>query len=368
VERLSRRDLRALVEFAAGLHDRHELDGLADYVLGRLPVLVRSEVTAYNEINPRRHRILWRDEPSTATLVPDGRQAFERHMHEHPLIAHYQRTGYDGVMKISDFLTLRQFRRTGLYQEFFARFDGGDYQIVARLPALSPLVVGISLNRDRVDFTERDRLVMELVRPHVTQAYRTAAAVTGLRETLSLVGRGLDQLGRGLIVSTRDGRVRLATEQARRWLGEYLDPGGRPWAGRRLPERLQTWLRRQIAGLASLSDAPTAPEPLALAREDRLLVVRLVLEPGQCLLLLEERAAAAPARRLEACGLTRREAEVLAWVAEGKSNGEIGAILGARRRTVSKHLERVFAKLGVETRTAAAVRALEALGRPARER
>jgi DNA-binding CsgD family transcriptional regulator len=88
-------------------------------------------------------------------------------------------------------------------------------------------------------------------------------------------------------------------------------------------------------------------------------VVRLVLDAGQCLLLLEEHGTAVDGRRLEAWGLTAREAEVLAWVAEGKTNGEIGAILGARRRTVSKHLERVFAKLGVETRTAAAARARE---------
>lgn len=62
--------------------------------------------------------------------------------------------------------------------------------------------------------------------------------------------------------------------------------------------------------------------------------------------------------KLESLGLTPREAEVLAWVAEGKSNGTIGAILGISPRTVQKHLERTFHKLGVETRTAAAAQAL----------
>ncbi|VUZ84201.1 LuxR family two component transcriptional regulator [Candidatus Methylomirabilis lanthanidiphila] len=57
-------------------------------------------------------------------------------------------------------------------------------------------------------------------------------------------------------------------------------------------------------------------------------------------------------------GLTRREVEVLTWVAGGKSNTEIGLILGTSPRTVGKHLEHIFEKLGVETRTAAAVRAL----------
>ena len=55
-----------------------------------------------------------------------------------------------------------------------------------------------------------------------------------------------------------------------------------------------------------------------------------------------------------ACKLTAREAEVLYWVAKGKTNRDIGDILGTSPRTVTKHLEHVFEKLGVETRTAAA--------------
>ena len=52
--------------------------------------------------------------------------------------------------------------------------------------------------------------------------------------------------------------------------------------------------------------------------------------------------------------LTLREAEVLYWVVKGKTNRDIGDILGSSPATVKKHLEHVFAKLGVETRTAAA--------------
>lgn len=54
-------------------------------------------------------------------------------------------------------------------------------------------------------------------------------------------------------------------------------------------------------------------------------------------------------------GLTRREVEVLTWVTDGKTNAEIGQILGTSPRTVQKHLEHIFEKLGVETRTAAAM-------------
>jgi DNA-binding NarL/FixJ family response regulator len=64
---------------------------------------------------------------------------------------------------------------------------------------------------------------------------------------------------------------------------------------------------------------------------------------------------------LEALGLTPREAEVLLWVAQGKSNGEIATILGATENTVKKHLQNMFEKLGVDSRHTATVRALEVL-------
>lgn len=62
--------------------------------------------------------------------------------------------------------------------------------------------------------------------------------------------------------------------------------------------------------------------------------------------------------------LTPRVAEVLLWVAQGKTNGDIATILGISESTVKKHLLEIFAQLGVETRSAATLRALEALGSP----
>ena len=66
-------------------------------------------------------------------------------------------------------------------------------------------------------------------------------------------------------------------------------------------------------------------------------------------------------KRLEALGLTEREAEVLLWVAQGKSNGDIAILLGMAEKTVRKHMGNIFEKLGVEGRNAATVRALEVL-------
>jgi len=68
--------------------------------------------------------------------------------------------------------------------------------------------------------------------------------------------------------------------------------------------------------------------------------VALALDPAQ--------------RRLSVAALTPRETEVLSWLAKGKTNRDIADILGMSPRTVNKHLEHIFEKLGVETRTAAA--------------
>jgi DNA-binding CsgD family transcriptional regulator len=78
-------------------------------------------------------------------------------------------------------------------------------------------------------------------------------------------------------------------------------------------------------------------------------------EAGEWMLILQEESAQAVMDELSAAlGLTAREAEVLYWAMQGKINRDIGDILGSSPMTVKKHLERIYAKLGVETRTAAA--------------
>ncbi len=83
---------------------------------------------------------------------------------------------------------------------------------------------------------------------------------------------------------------------------------------------------------------------------------------GELLFRVSDGAAASPAERLQArLQLTAREAEVLNWLAQGKSNRDIGTILSLSPRTVNKHLEQIYVKLEVENRTAAAVLAIRAI-------
>jgi len=106
-------------------------------------------------------------------------------------------------------------------------------------------------------------------------------------------------------------------------------------------------------------------QPLVATRDATQLIARMVPRGGQTLILLEEQHRWIPAEPLRSLGLTRRESEVLAWVAGGKTSADI-TILGTSRRAVEKHLEHIYPKLGVETRTAAAARALAHLASPTR--
>ena len=132
-----------------------------------------------------------------------------------------------------------------------------------------------------------------------------------------------------------------------------------------LPEPIAGWVDQALANRSLVSRGIADPiAPLVLRRGDQYLAIRLVADHGrgQHLLLMEESPMNTPPDLLLGLGLTPREAEVLAWVAQGKTNRETGMILGLSTRTVQKHLERVFTKLGVESRTAAILKALQ-LGR-----
>ena len=105
---------------------------------------------------------------------------------------------------------------------------------------------------------------------------------------------------------------------------------------------------------------PVAPDELATA-------VRARLRRAEATATAAGPARSTPGREataadLEPLGLTPREAEVLFWVARGKTNDEIATVLGIGLTTVKKHLESTFAKLGVENRTTAAAMALEQMG------
>jgi CheY-like chemotaxis protein/DNA-binding CsgD family transcriptional regulator len=139
-------------------------------------------------------------------------------------------------------------------------------------------------------------------------------------------------------------RLTWQTPLARRWLPEYFEalPG-------EVPAPLLAWLQGAAEGRET--------RPLSSARGAKQLQCTLqgrTPDDDWLVVLREVSDAATVEATMQALGLTLRESEVLYWVVKGKTNRDIGDILGSSPATVKKHLERVYEKLGVETRTAAA--------------
>lgn len=212
-----------------------------------LPDLIGADLTTLSTCDlDTGHRAVVSDLPGA--ISRRAIEVFDHYLHVHPLVREHGRNPAAVTRRIDDLLPDSAFRRTALFNEYYRKI-GIDHVMAVPIHVDRRFLVGFVLNRSRMGFSDRDRDLAEVVRPHLANLYRLGVAREGVRH---------------------------------------------------LP-----------------ADAPFDP------------------------------AAAL---------LTAREREVLDWVAAGKTNRDIAAILGASPRTVEKHLERIYEKLGVETRTAAVMR------------
>jgi DNA-binding CsgD family transcriptional regulator len=130
--------------------------------------------------------------------------------------------------------------------------------------------------------------------------------------------------------------------------------------GRESDHRLPRVLLRWLQGYSTGHGLRTPPWITEIGEQQ--LSVRITGREDGCFqLLLEEKTNTSSPNRLETLGLTPREAEVLHWIMRGKTNSDIATILKCETATVMKHAERIFSKLHVETRTAAAAMAFEVM-------
>jgi DNA-binding CsgD family transcriptional regulator len=279
------------------------------------------------------------------------------HIPDNPFIIYRKRTGDAGAVRLSDLTTARTFRETALYREFYRPLHV-QHSMACALRLDQRELAAIALYRMGSDFSERDRLCLDLLRPHLVTLRRNAEAIARTRKDLTLVTRAVEARVQGFLIIDREGRIRRATEGAERWIKHYF--GAAPRADQ-LPTTLHEWVRSQVRARGRADADRTVPQPLSVERDQRRLTVRLVSQSPDAILLLDETATRVEPAVLVQLGLSSREAEVLAWAASGKTTPVIAGLLHISPRTVQTHLERVYRKLGVDTRTAAAGRALEAM-------
>jgi DNA-binding CsgD family transcriptional regulator len=325
-------------------------------VVAALARCVVCDTVAYVRVDPGAKSFELTAWPQDAFDDMDRHEVFALHVRDHPLVKHFRDARDARAWSPFDLVTPEAFRQTALYRKIYQPL-GIEYQLAMLLPNPAPGTYAIVLHRSNEDFSDEERQALELLWPHLIQASRNVRSFSRLRDGGTV--RSLME-GRGIIVLDRDCNVELCTEQARLWLTRYCAETF--LRGKiELPEKVAKWVADQLADTSPARAIPERSrlEPLTLFRGDNFLTIRMVVDTGrgQHLLILEEETLNAPPIALEGLGLTQREAEVLAWVAQGKSNPEVGIILGMSARTVQKHLEHVFEKLGVESRTAAILRA-----------
>jgi DNA-binding CsgD family transcriptional regulator len=274
-------------------------------------------------------------------------QVFNHYVDQHPLATALLKDRVRHSVKIADFTTLRQWQRSDLWNNFF-RLENLNYQLI--FFSYGQRQVGMSLNRSTRDFSEEERSMLNLLGPHFGRAYQTSSLFSHLSEAA-------EGNGQAWLVVDGSGRILFETGKAVHWLVEYFGHNGT------LPMQIRDWLKQRASGLEDSNRLALPLRDFSIQRGPKRLTVRSLSAPQapEHRLILTETSEEPDADSLQRLGLTKREAEVLFWVSLGKRNSEIAEILGARSRTISKHVEKILCKLCVETRTAAAKMAAEVL-------
>jgi DNA-binding CsgD family transcriptional regulator len=274
-------------------------------------------------------------------MFDGGADAFACYVHQNPLVSHFGRTGDSRALCISDFMTRRQLHTTELY-DYVYREVGVEYQLAVTLP--SPVhpaeMIGLTLSRGSRDFSIAERELLDLLGPHLRATLHRLS--DGAMARAMLAAAEQDESCWIVLVSANGTVVRstAASEAALE-----LAPG------RRVPHALRAWL----AGERRASE---------LDAEGHRVKVQLVANalPGVNALRLSPIDDLPDGAGLRALGLTDRQADVLALAVREHSSPRIAQTLGLSRRTVEKHFEGIYARLGVGNRAEAIVCALTDVG------
>lgn len=352
MENLSHKEILTLNEVIGDLYSLRDLMTFHFQALQLLRKAVRVDSISYNEFDSSLkplHTITGSAEHSDS-YAKHG-EGFRTYASQHPC---WPSVSTDRVNKITDLLTADQFRSSSLYNEYYRHIET-KHQIFVPLPPNRQNTFFFALSRKTPDFNEKDRTILTLLRPHIINALRNVSELYRLKTERDLLEKGIETERQGAVLLDSEGAILGITLLARELMKKYLDAS--PSEGDHIAGELLTWFQRETASPPSRIERP----PFVVEKSSSCLKITLVRDATtrDCILLLYERDAASMLKGLERYGLTCREAEVLIWVGKGKTNQEIGIILNMSRRTVEKHMENIFMKLGVETRSAAAAMVIQ---------
>ena len=247
---LTTQHYRAAMAFLERLYAQRDADAFPHFLVREVPELIGADHTSWDDVA----LTVPRAEIVEAPRLPDLQrrtEAFRNGMLTHPCIRYWMRTGDMRPLKLSDFVSTRELHRLPIYNDLFHPM-GYEDQIGVMLTPVQPTSRAIALGRDRRSFTEDDRELLALIRPHLAQAYRNAQDLSRARNALTAEEEHQQSLGMCLVDLDGAGRPHQLSSLAARWLRRYFNHR----RSRELPPALRDWL-----GACTAQHASTGPLP-----------------------------------------------------------------------------------------------------------
>lgn len=325
--------------------------GLRDRLLPAAARLVDTDQVTYNELRFDGTVAEVRTWPEQRPEQVNA--AWRALMHQHPTVRRARTDRALPAHRLSDLCSDAALRRLPVYHEVLVP-AGAPRQLNAGLRVDTETVVGICIARAGRDFTDRDARLLTLAAPHLVTAYWAAQVRLQLRAEEQLLDRLDESSGPAGALVDRVGRVLAATAGARAVLARLSTAPTAADDPAVLPGELMRWLRRARHTAGAGEPAP----PYLLDCRGRRMTVRLAAGPaggdaGGDVLLFAGPAQHGGREPDPGATLTVRERAVADLAASGLTNVAIGRRLAISPRTVDKHLQRVYVKLGVPNRAAA---------------
>jgi len=351
VAHLTAADIAAVVEFLGAQSEAANEEAFLSGLLPGLRELIRCDAIGFNDIDAEAQTVSWLADPvEVGEACDELREGFELNMHQHPVLETYERTGDGRARRTSDLINAREFHRREVYNDFYRPLEL-EHHLIARLKVSDSRHFAIALFRSSHDFSDRDLTVLALLRPYLALAHRHAEAHA--RASVALAA--LNDAGHALVLLGRGGQPHTCVGAAEELLCSHFG------TATPLSDDLCDWIATQRRRIAT-DEPPPLPLPFRIASASGELHCRYVADADGAghdgLLLTERTSFVLRDRQLAQLGLTSREIEVLMLAVRGRTNSEIAGDLFISYRTVKKHFEHVYAKLGVSTRSAAIATAL----------
>jgi DNA-binding CsgD family transcriptional regulator len=317
--------------------------------------IVRSDLTTLSVCDLAAGRRFLSAQPSGLPgRVDPG--AFDRFLGGHPLVRHHLRHPHARAIRLSDCIADTDFRRSELFGAYYAPL-GLDRVLLLPLAWEPGRLSGIVLNRAGRDFSDAELGLLEAMRPQIAALYRQALA-NACSECATGLLHGIAGDGRiAAITLDRDFGIVDASGPALAWLAEIARRHSSLRPGPVLPAPVLQWLRAQLSEAAACGEGRRSASLVDESSGARLVLHCLPRTcPSGCTVLIERDGSAS--RAIAPPRLTPRQTEILGWIAAGKTDECIAQLLGVSPRTVGKHLQNMYRRLGVENRTGAVMRAL----------